>query len=1239
MDADTTGELGVNFVQRVVLRDMQWIFRVQRESDQGIDAQVETKVGGASTGRLLALQIKAGPSWFTSPSGAGWYFRCNPRQATLWLGHVLPVIVVLVDLDADAAYWQRVDETTLQSTGKTYRIHVPRENELKRARTQWELMASGLERRAAESYAVSKDYLPPDVAALLERMRSAAPNEAAVLALQLAEGRSEPGPTVRSLLDGEPGWTRSQPVVGWRAVAAFAEAHGLSVEAARALQLAAEEDTEDPGRLLVNAALQLGITDREASRTVLAAAEARFGVTPRSAVCHILLDHPDGDALPFAIEQPAILESEGARGDVVVLNFLAEHAQREGRLDDAVEYARQASAASGSRAGAKVRLAHLLARRGVSASVRDTDLAEAESLLRAAIAERRRWGGPVIEALDELLRLLALRGDFETMLANSAAPPIGDAAPSEAADPRVVRHAVHAAHFLGRADAVRSLVELLGEGPEDDLIRARVEAVSLDPLRRVDLLEEALGRALEDDDAAGMARVVLQLGQLGVDRTAALGRLIELGIISAAVADFAAACAAVVSDIESGLPRLRSLAGSDPSAAEYLVDVLSGAGEFTAAALAAEDAYETFRNTYFLLMRASALIDAADLGEAERACQEALAIVREGFGTLRGRLLTFLAGRSGERGDWASAEGYVRAAMRAIAQPGAGDYWRLVTTQVAQGELKRAADTIEAAALVPRNSEDAWMWLRCVGARVWDERLASEAVALALRFEESEPRLATALLTHLITATRGHDSGEGRSSTSGADDDAAPDPPVDMRPSVSAEHHRLAFAALDRLIDKHGPSTGLMKMTVDENDPLSEITEMLKARSNALRGLMESVQEGKIPMGAATGVLGRSYALALVQRSFGYQVAADARDDAHEKDVADAAAALGHPVVVEASTLMLIGSLKRGPELAGHFSRLLLPTSARLDISRALVEVRGAEAAGMTVSWDPESERLRAHERTTEEALEFHARARALDAAAGRAVTRATSEITVLPDWDRPKDDMPWLAPIQLASDEGAVLWSDDVALRAIAREAGVRCFGTPALTEYLSDRRLDELSELEAIVSERQEWVRSFVREAVVDVPAHLDDLLAQAESDGWVPAAGAVLLTRASWWAWQANPVADLAELYRRILASLPEMLAGWQYAAMEGIRKAYRDRSVAVAMISAAAALPYALRGEVDDLAPNFEVARRVARRHGLSDPVAQLPSAALVLEEAGLVDGAEVFARAALRVLNGAGPGGL
>jgi hypothetical protein len=141
---ERTSRLAVKAVEEASLR-ADWFFREQPITDQGIDAHIENfellkgqkdddEVG---TGRLIALQIKGGPSYFSRPSPNGWWFPFKARKAKLWLGHALPVLVVLVDLDSGEMYWQRVSAATVIKTGKNYKIEVPRNQTVTTAGAEW----------------------------------------------------------------------------------------------------------------------------------------------------------------------------------------------------------------------------------------------------------------------------------------------------------------------------------------------------------------------------------------------------------------------------------------------------------------------------------------------------------------------------------------------------------------------------------------------------------------------------------------------------------------------------------------------------------------------------------------------------------------------------------------------------------------------------------------------------------------------------------------------------------------------------------------------------------------------------------------------------------------------------------------------------------------------------------------------------------------------------------------------
>jgi hypothetical protein len=120
------GSVGVRQVGLIFESELGWLFREQPVHDHGIDAQAEVVASGEVTGQLLALQIKSGPSWFKSSTGAGWWFRPDEAHVRYWLNHSLPVAVVLHDPSAGVAYWELVNERTLKrSRSGGWKLLVP----------------------------------------------------------------------------------------------------------------------------------------------------------------------------------------------------------------------------------------------------------------------------------------------------------------------------------------------------------------------------------------------------------------------------------------------------------------------------------------------------------------------------------------------------------------------------------------------------------------------------------------------------------------------------------------------------------------------------------------------------------------------------------------------------------------------------------------------------------------------------------------------------------------------------------------------------------------------------------------------------------------------------------------------------------------------------------------------------------------------------------------------------------
>src|SRR5262249_29865810 len=92
-----TDRRGVNAVDALFLK-FGWFLREQPVADFGIDAQVEVFEGDEATGKLIALQIKTGASYFRR-YGIDYIYYGEKRHLEYWLGHSLPVLLVLHDPD------------------------------------------------------------------------------------------------------------------------------------------------------------------------------------------------------------------------------------------------------------------------------------------------------------------------------------------------------------------------------------------------------------------------------------------------------------------------------------------------------------------------------------------------------------------------------------------------------------------------------------------------------------------------------------------------------------------------------------------------------------------------------------------------------------------------------------------------------------------------------------------------------------------------------------------------------------------------------------------------------------------------------------------------------------------------------------------------------------------------------------------------------------------------------------
>lgn len=125
MSKPQTERLGVSALE-YFFSQHGWLFREQTTHDYGIDAHLEIVEDRRPTGKLIAVQIKSGSSFFKEETKDCFVFRTDDKHVAYWVGHSMPVVLVLFNPDTKQAYWQEISRQTVQSTGKQWRLDVPK---------------------------------------------------------------------------------------------------------------------------------------------------------------------------------------------------------------------------------------------------------------------------------------------------------------------------------------------------------------------------------------------------------------------------------------------------------------------------------------------------------------------------------------------------------------------------------------------------------------------------------------------------------------------------------------------------------------------------------------------------------------------------------------------------------------------------------------------------------------------------------------------------------------------------------------------------------------------------------------------------------------------------------------------------------------------------------------------------------------------------------------------------------
>lgn len=121
------GDKGVRRVESIISEELRWIFREQPKNDFGIDAYVELLTEDRkATGRLIALQIKCGFSFFKEETEDGFIFRGALKHLNYWIDHSLPVLITITHPETNLTYWAEVTRGTTTVFEKGWKLVIPK---------------------------------------------------------------------------------------------------------------------------------------------------------------------------------------------------------------------------------------------------------------------------------------------------------------------------------------------------------------------------------------------------------------------------------------------------------------------------------------------------------------------------------------------------------------------------------------------------------------------------------------------------------------------------------------------------------------------------------------------------------------------------------------------------------------------------------------------------------------------------------------------------------------------------------------------------------------------------------------------------------------------------------------------------------------------------------------------------------------------------------------------------------
>lgn len=965
--------------------------------------------------------------------------------------------------------------------------------------------------------------------------------------------RGDPRTVVAGFVAQPPDWLVEAPAVIQLGLAELAQAYGLRGEAAQLYERVADMGL-DRARYYAKAAFEYVACGRSERRADLIEKARAADIDPYIEVVEAGLDDDCGKVLG------AVTRNEAA-SDPFVASVYALALRQQGNPDASIAFLSEAIEELPQYPGIAIRLSQLLLDRSQMSGTtsRARDLHSALKLAVHARDLRRNWRGDSREAVLVACQAALVASDYGRVVRLGAPEPDGEAWPEEAAEPETQFIVAQAAIATGDNDLARQLAAS-ASGFRQALITADLLATSRASQPEIDeqykkawQLAKAEQEKVDLWISASAAGVDPMPGEDELNR-----RADDLPLFTRASQHVARGHGAAA--IELLRPNRQS-----ETVRNLLVNAYLKQGDFDNAVAELGDMADRFDNAEHHLRAVEILVQAQRLTDAAELADYTL---RKLSPEHNGRKLLHEVGvvAANNRCDWRDMEARVRAWINE-----SGPYhhlrWLLAQSLYNQADSEAAWRITQAdGELEPTNPLEAQLWIALHAEHEPSPAMLSGALALCERYPDDPDVRALGVNAFLLVATEEGD--------------------------VSSEELSRWHALIEERARNPSPNDTFLPINVpDDAEGLYEtLRPLLEPQARQAEEFRSKVRKGW-PYGLLAVAAGRPYTTALTQRAAGFLPIASTDSRILDAEGDAAFAALDGPVIADLSVLVTAWYIHElWPQLLGLFTRVEVTSDSKRDAAVAAASMQPRPSG--TLAWDIDAGRPVMQEMNADQLNRLEEHLTWINETISYLSVRSEPATPELPP-DTTGQLGAWMTTFQAAKVGGVPLWADDVGLRTLARNEGIRSFGTDALLRALksmgrlSDSRLTTLME-----TLRDQYC--------VDFSLDPKWLAASAERDSWRPGPALLTFTRPSTWGDLPRGLGLWQEIIDKAGNHDPAKVPPWVYAASTGIVGAV-DVPTSVQLVAGIlVAAAGAVKGDPTAFASCVSAAKTVSDAEAIPDP---------------------------------------